>query len=162
MTLSRPEPIGSQDFGDFACGEAALDQWLVRRAQANQAAGASRTYILTEEDRVAGYYALAAGSVDALAVPGHFRRNMPDPVPVIVLVRLAVDTRWQGRGVGRALFRDAVLRAIAAGEIVGARGLLVQAISEEAKLFYERLGMIASPRSPLMLMAKFKDVQAAF
>jgi GNAT superfamily N-acetyltransferase len=158
MTLTRPEPLGSHDLTKFHCGEPALDLWLVRRAHANQAAGASRTYILTDGDGVAGYYALAAGSVDAAAVPGNFRRNMPDPVPVIVLVRLAVDMRLQGKGVGRALFRDAVLRASAAGDIIGARGLLVHAISEEIRDFYIGLGMVASPQSPLMLMAKFSDV----
>jgi GNAT superfamily N-acetyltransferase len=161
MTLNRPEPLGSHHLTEFHCGEPALDMWLVRRAQTNQSAGASRTYVLTENGRVAGYYALAAGSVDAGAVPGNFRRNMPDPVPVIVLVRLAVDLSWQGKGVGRALFRDAVLRASAAGEIVGARGLLVHAISDEVRDFYIGLGMTLSLQSPLMLMAKFSDVRQA-
>ena len=106
--LSPPEPLADQhDIGDFRSGEASLDDWLKRRARANQVSGASRTYVICEERRVIGYYALASGVVTVGTAPGRFRRNMPDPIPVAVLARLAVDRDWQGRAIGRARFGDA-------------------------------------------------------
>ena len=106
-----PEPLTeAHDLGDFSCGEASLDDWLKRRARANQASGASRTYVVCEDNRVVGYYALASGVVLVENAPGRFRRNMPNPIPVAVLARLAVDRECQGQGIGRALFRDAARR----------------------------------------------------
>jgi GNAT superfamily N-acetyltransferase len=120
--LSAPEPLADQhDFGDFDCGEISLDNWLKRRARANQVSGASRTYVVCENNRVAGYYALASGVVTVDSAPGRFRRNMPDPIPVAILARLAVDHDWQGRGIGRALFRDAARRVSQAADVIGIR-----------------------------------------
>jgi predicted N-acetyltransferase YhbS len=79
-------------------------------------------------------------------------RNMPDPVPVIVLGRLAVDSTFHGQGIGTGLLRDAVLRIVQAAEIAGIRAILVHAISEGAKRFYEKYGFASSPVDPLTLM----------
>src|SRR5215831_5344268 len=136
VSLLSPEPLGDDHQTDsFDSGEAILDDWLRRRARANQASGASRTYVACEGKVVVGYYALASGAIAQGAAPGRFRRNMPDPIPVVVLARLAVDRRYQGRGLGRALFRDAARRAVNAANTIGIRGVVVHAISEEARKF---------------------------
>jgi len=106
---------------------------------------------------VVGYYALAAGAAGHTQVSGRMRRNMPDPVPVMVIGRLAIDTRFQGRGIGSSLLRDAVLRTLRAAEIAGIRAILVHAISENAKRFYEKYGFIASPVDPMTLMITVAD-----
>jgi GNAT superfamily N-acetyltransferase len=161
--LLPPEPLAeAHDFGDFCCGEASLDDWMKRRARANQASGASRTYVLCEDKRVVGYYALASGVVLVENAPGRFRRNMPNPIPVAVLARLAVDSSWQGKGMGRALFRDAASRVAQAADAIGIRGIVVHAISQEAKNFYLALGFDPSPHEPMTLMVTLSDVRAAF
>lgn len=160
--LSPPEPLADRhDFGDFRCGEATLDDWLRRRARANEVSGASRTYVVCAANRVVGYFALASGMVMQEAAPGRFRRNMPNPIPVAVLARLAVDERWHGQGVGRALFRDAALRVSHAADSIGIRGIVVHAISEQAKEFYAALGFDPSPSEPMTLMVTLSDIRAA-
>lgn len=162
MTLRPPEPIADRhDLADFASGVASLDDWLKRRARANQASGASRTFVLCESEAVIGYYALASGAVALAQAPGRLRRNMPEPVPVAVLARLAVQANFQGRGLGSALFRDAVMRVLNAAEAIGIRGLLVHALSEDAKSFYLRQGLEASPLDPMTLMATLGDLRDA-
>jgi GNAT superfamily N-acetyltransferase len=136
----------------FACGTASLDDWLKRRARANQISGASRTYVAAEAGRVAGYYCLASGALALNDAPCGLKRNMPDPIPMAVLGRLAVDQTWQGRGLGAALLRDAVERTQAASAILGIRGLLVHALSDAAKAFYEHYGFVASPLRPMTLV----------
>jgi GNAT superfamily N-acetyltransferase len=159
--LLPPEPLAeAHDFADFRSGEASLDDWLKRRARANQASGASRTYVVCEGRRVMGYYALASGMITVENAPGRFRRNMPNPIPVAVLARLAVDQDWQGQGVGRALFRDAARRVAQAADAIGIRGIVVHAISEEAKGFYLALGFDPSPQEPMTLMVTLSDVRA--
>lgn len=133
------------DVALFSSGHLALDDWLLRRALANQDTGASRTYVIAEGKRVVGYYALATGNVAASEAPGKIRRNMPDPVPVMILGRLAIDEALQGQGLGSDLLRDAVLRTLQAAEIAGIRALLVHAIDEKAGRLYERAGFISSP-----------------
>ena len=123
--------------------------------------GASRTYVVCEEKRVSGYYALASGVITVESAPGRFTRNMPNPIPVAVLARLAVDRDWHGRGIGRALFRDAARRVSHAADAIGIRGIVVHAISEEAKNFYLALGFDASPREPMTLMVTLSDVRSA-
>lgn len=160
--LLPPEPLADQHgIGDFRSGEASLDDWLKRRARANQVSGASRTYVLCEGKRVIGYYALASGVVAVESAPGRFRRNMPNPIPVAVLARLAVHSDWQGRGIGRALFRDAARRVANAADAIGIRGIVVHAISEETKKFYLTLGFVASPSEPMTLMVTLSDIRAA-
>ena len=99
MSLSPPLPLADHhQVEDFTSGETSLDDWLKRRAHANQASGAFRTYVACDDAKVMGYYALASGALTVEAAPGKFRRNMPDPIPVVVLARLAVDRSHQGRG----------------------------------------------------------------
>ena len=141
---------------DFACGVDSLDDWLKRRAYPNQVNGASRTYVVTEGKRVVGYYCLASGALELSDTPTSIRRTMPDPVPVAILGRLAVDKSCQGRGLGVALLQDAVVRTAQAGGILGIRGLLVHALSIEAKAFYEHHGFVASPTQPMTLILSLK------
>jgi predicted N-acetyltransferase YhbS len=158
--LSAPEPLATNhQIADFSSGVAQLDDWLTRRALANQTSGASRTFVACSGMAVVGYYALAAGSVSVDEAPGRFRRNMPDPTPVVILGRLAVHHRYQGRGLGRAMSRDGARRIVSAAEMIGIRGILVHAISEEAKMFYRALGFESSPISPMTLMVTLADAR---
>ena len=151
--VGAPEHLTSaHDLAPFDSGVSAFDEWLKRHALANEQAGASRTYVICAGGRVVGYYALAAGGVAQGAVTGRVRRNMPDPVPVMVLGRLAVDRAFQARGLGSGLLRDAILRVLQAAEIGGIRAILVHAISDEARRFYERHGFAESPTDPMTLM----------
>lgn len=153
VQFSAPEKLtGSHDVSQFECGEPALDSWLTRRALQNEEAGASRTYVLRAGQEIAGYYALATGAIAHAEATGRVRRNMPDPVPVIILGRLAIASKFQGHGIGAALLRDAVLRIVQAAEIAGIRAILVHAISDQAKRFYEKYGFIPSPADPMTLM----------
>lgn len=155
-TLSAPQPLlATHRLDGFACGEVSLDEWLKRRAMANQSSGASRTFVVADgQDRVLGYYALAAGAVSHQMAPSGVRRNMPDPVPVMVLARLAVDHRAQGIQLGSALLQDAVQRAVTVSQNAGVRALLVQALHERAKQFYQHYGFQESPHHPLTLMLR--------
>lgn len=160
--LRAPEPLDPEhDIAGFDCGVASLNHWLERRAAANQASGASRTFVACEDRKVIGYYALASSAVAPAAAPGRFRRNMPDPVPVVVLGRLAVATSHHGQGLGRALFQDAALRVIHAADAIGIRGMVVHALSEEAKVFYQRLGLDESPLDSMTLMVTVIDLREA-
>ena len=149
-----PVPLTADlDTAAFTCRHASLSVWLAKRALANAASGASRTYVVCDaQHRVVGYYALAAGSIAAEATPGRLRRNMPDPLPVIVLERLAVHSDWSGRGIGSGLLKDAVLRSLQAAELIGVRALLCHAIDNEAKAFYLKHGFVESPLDPLTVL----------
>lgn len=162
MTVSAPEPLSEQhQLLAFDSGVPSLDDWLKRRAVQNQASGASRTFVCCDDGQVVGYYALAASAVAPAQAPGRFKRNMPDPIPVVVLGRLAVDKTQKGRGLGRALFQDAALRTIHAAEVIGIRGLIVHALSDDAKNFYMRMGLTVSPLDPMILMTTMADLQGA-
>jgi len=151
--IRPPEKLSAtHDLSDFDSGEPVLDEWLRRRALHNEASGSSRTYVVCVDKKVVGYYTLAVGAVVRAVAPGRVRRNMPDPLPVMVLGRLAVDKGLQHCGIGRGLLRDAVLRTVQAAEIAGIRAILVHAISAAAKRFYEGCGFIASPIDPLTVM----------
>jgi GNAT superfamily N-acetyltransferase len=161
LALSPPEPLTARhQLEDFNCEEPSLNEWLRRRAHANQASGASKTFVVSDGQKVVGYYALASGAVTAKSAPGRFRRNMPDPVPVVLLGRLAVDRAYQGQGIGRALFRDAALRVSHAAETIGIRGIVVHAISEEARKFYLALGFDPSPLDRMTLLVTLADIRA--
>ena len=146
----------------FNCGTSSLDEWLNKRALKNQGTGASRTFVICESNRVIGYYALATGSVERLIAPGSIARNMPEPIPVIVLGRLAVDTQYQGRRLGAALLKNAMLRTLSIAQNVGVRGLLVHAISEEAKQFYLSYGFQVSPNEPMTLLLSVQHLKRLF
>lgn len=154
--LSAPQPLAATHLLDeFGCGEASLDEWLRRRALANQLSGASRTFVVTDQGGcVYGYYAMAAGAVSHQMATGGVRRNMPDPIPVMVLARLAVDRRAQGIKLGAALLQDAVKRAMAVSQNVGVRALLVHALHDRARQFYEHYGFQVSPQHPMTLMLR--------
>jgi len=137
-----------------------LDDWLRRRALSNQQSGASRTFVVADENgRVRGYYALAAGAISHQLASGGVKRNMPDPVPVMVLARLAVDRRAQGLHLGAALLRDAVLRAVAVSRNAGVRALLLHALHEKARQYYEHHGFQPSPTHPMTLMLRLRGVE---
>ena len=157
--LGAPTPIQAfHDASQFTCRHASLSTWIAKRALANAASGASRTYVVcAAEHQVVGYYALAAGSVACAVAPGRLRRNMPDPLPVIVLGRLAVHSSWSGRGIGSGLLKDAVLRSIQASSLIGVRALLCHAIDDEAAAFYLKHDFVASPLDPLTMMLGLRD-----
>ena len=159
MTLQAPVPLlDTHLFDDFDCGVTSLNDWLKRRAVANQKNNASRTYVIIDENKVIAYYCLSSGALALNDTPSPIRRNMPDPVPVAILGRLGVDTIWKGQGLGAALLQDAVLRTMQAAEIVGIRGIVVHAISEEAKQFYQYYGFSPSPAQPMTLILSIKKV----
>lgn len=108
-----------------------------------------------------GYYALATGAVAQQHATGKVRRNVPESIPVMVLGRLAVDRAYQGRGLGSALLRDALMRTLNAASIVGIRAVLLHAVSEDAKRFYERAGFASSPLDPMTMMITLADVERA-
>jgi len=159
--LAPPAPIGPHhDLGAFASGHAALDDWL--RGRALRAEGrTARTYVVCAGEVVVGYYALATASALRVAVPGPLRRNAPDPVPLIVIGRLAVDARFQGRGIGAGLLRDALRRALAVSGTVGARAVVVHAIDAAAASFYRRYGFLPMPDSPQTLFLPIETIASA-
>lgn len=157
-----PEPLSStHELEDFDSGNTELDDWLKRRALKNEQGAASRTYVVCIGQRVIAYYCLAAGAVANIEAPGRVRRNMPDPISVIVIGRQAVDRSYQGKAFGRALVRDAILRTLQASEIMGIRAILVHALSEQAKQFYEKCGFTACKIEPMTLMLTVADALAA-
>ncbi len=154
--ISPPAPLTSDHRVDaFDCGEPVLDEWLRKRALGNQASGASRTFVVTDASgQVVGYYALAAGAVAHETATSAIRRNMPDPIPVLVLGRLAVDRQAQGMKLGAALLQDAVKRAVGVSANAGIRALLVHALSAQARDFYVHYGFQASTLHPMTLMLR--------
>ncbi|MGZ8917035.1 MAG: GNAT family N-acetyltransferase [Methylobacter sp.] len=155
--LSSPILLATDhELDDFTCNVDSLNDWLKKRAYSNQLSGASRTYVVSEGKRVVGYYCLASGALELNDAPTQVRRNMPNPIPVAILGRLAIDKSFQGKGLGVALLQDAVVRTAQAGGILGIRGLLVHALSIEAKAFYEHHGFVASPTQPMTLILSLK------
>jgi predicted N-acetyltransferase YhbS len=158
--LAPPEPLApDHELEAFDSGVAILDDWLKRRARRNETEGASRTFVLCPGRRVIGYYSLAAGSILHTVATGKVRRNMPDPAPVLLLARLAVDQSWHGKGLGADLLSNAILRALGAADSIGVRAILVHAISDQAKAFYERHGFRSSPIEPMTLMVTIDEAK---
>ncbi len=159
QSLTPPEKLrDDHDLSLFQCGEPSLNDWLRRRALQNEESGASRTYVVCVGLRVVAYYAFAVGAVAHAGAAGRVRRNMPDPVPVMIIGRLAVDREFHGHGLGQGLLRDAVLRTLQAADIAGIRAILVHAISSDAQRFYERHGFVRSPIDPMMLMITLAEL----
>jgi GNAT superfamily N-acetyltransferase len=160
MALQAPQPLEPHhSTADFDCGDDGLNRWLQPRALANQGSGASRTFVVCDGAcMVKAFVALASGAVAVAASPGRFRRNMPDPIPVVVLARLAVDQSVQGQGLARALLADAFERVAQASEQIGVRGILVHAASPGATAFYLHMGFEASPLDPATLVVRLSDL----
>ncbi len=151
--VSKPELLnGTHNTADFNCSDPILTEWLNKKALKNQKNKASQTFVICNDNNVIGYYALASGSVERVKSPKSLTRNMPDPIPVIVLGRLAVDSDNQGKGLGSALLKDAIQRTMYISEHVGVKALLVHAISDEAKSFYQYHNFIESPHESMTLL----------
>ncbi|MBX3490332.1 GNAT family N-acetyltransferase [Parvibaculum sp.] len=145
----------------FDCGKEPLNRFLIRNALQNQQANASQTYVLVMQDRVAGYHTLVVGEVAYEDAPERLKKGLArHPVPVMLLARLAVASDCQGRGIGPALLRDALLRTLQAADIAGIRAFMVHAKDDEARSFYEHFDFVASPSDPMHLYVLLKDVKA--
>lgn len=150
----------AHETGGFDCGKAPLNDFLTRYALHNQASGGARSYVLTRGNRVVGYYSLAPASILPEDAPARVIKGQGRyPVPVILMARFAVDRTEQGKGYGKALFRDALRRALSGAEVIGGRAFLVHAKDEEARAFYLKFGMEESPTNPLHLLLLFKDIR---
>lgn len=161
VRLTPPVPLrADHDVTAFQNQHDELVRWLQRRARDNEAARGSRCFVVYSGNAVIGYYALAAGAVERAKTPGAIRRNMPEPISAVVLGRLAVDTRWQGQGLGADLLQNAVLRALRASREIGARVLLCHAIDAQARAFYLHHGFIESTFDPLALMLDLRQAEA--
>ncbi|HHQ4479034.1 GNAT family N-acetyltransferase [Aeromonas veronii] len=159
MGITAPALLTFQhDVSAFSSDEPTLDIWLKERALKNQMAGASRTYVVCNDNYVIAYYCLSSGIVTTNEATGAIKRNMPREIPMILLGRLAVDTRYTGKGIGRALVNDALQRALQAADIIGVRGVLVDALSPTAKVFWESVGFQASGLDPMKLMVRISDL----
>jgi GNAT superfamily N-acetyltransferase len=160
LITQAPESIqNSHDISSFECGHPLLNDWLKRRALANHSGGATRCYVVLQANIVVAYYALSAGAVAASQATGNVKRNMPDPIPILVLARLAIDQGYQAQGLGKALLKDAVQRAMRVAKEVGVRALLVHAIDASAAAFYIKHGFSASPMAPLTLMLRLAETE---
>ncbi len=159
MALRAPVILTDQhDLQSFDCGVDPLSDWLRNRALANEVAGVSKTYVLTDETpTVLGYYAISASCIAHADVGAAFKRNMPNPIPMGLIGRLAVDKSLHKKQLGVALLKDAVLRIRQAGEIMALRGVMAHAISPEAKAFYEKHGFTAGKNQPMTLIMSLMD-----
>jgi GNAT superfamily N-acetyltransferase len=159
-SLTAPVPIKvGHDVRAFNSGVFSLDEWLQKRALKNEKTSVSRTYVTCKENRVVGYYCLSAGAVALREAPKKMTRNMPDPIPVLVMGRLVIDQQYQNKGLGKALLFDASRRTIQAGDIAGVAALLVHALSEEARRFYLSRGFLESPVQPMTLCMRLADAR---
>ena len=160
--LSKVEKLSSEHtVSVFTCGKPVLDEWLHRYALTNQRNGVAQTYVVHRSNTVVGYYSLSAGSVTRNSVPTRIAKGIPNyPVPVALLGRLAIDRSERGKGLGAALLKDAMLRVNQAAGIIGVRALLVHALDEEARAFYEHFNFVSSPLNEMQLMFLMKDLRA--
>lgn len=136
-----------------------MNKWLKQRAFKNESEGGTRTYVVCQGHKVVAYYSLANGCIAHTSAPGKIKRNMPDPIPVMVLARLAVDLNHQGQGIGTSLIQDAAKRTLKASEIAGIRAIVAHALNDQAKAFYESCGFQPSPIKPLTVMVTLKDIK---
>ena len=161
VDLSPPIQIGPEhDLSNFESGEPVLDEWLKKRALKNHSSVASRCFVLCAGNLVVGYYSLSAGAISHEAAPKAMRRNMPDPLPLLLLGRLAIDKHYHNRGLGSALLRDAMIRAVTVASGAGVFAILVHALSPEAKQFYLSRGFVESPLQPMTLIMTLETVRS--
>ena len=165
MSVHGYEPVRKLTAADavdtFDCGQPALNQFLQRYALVNQRANSAQTYVCCKDGQVVGFYSLAVGSVEPGEVSARVMKGLArHPVPVMILARLAVDLMHQGKGLGRALLKDALLRTLQAADIAGIRIVLVHAKNEVARQWYERYEFEASPTDPFHLYLMIKDLKA--
>ena len=161
MSLRRPESLDVQHrLEGFDCGKSALNDWLLRHARQAQGSGSAKTFVVADDDRVAGYFSLTVGQVDVLDAPERVRKGMGQyPVPVVILARLAVSAQDQGRGIGFGLLQDAIRRTMLIAEQAGIRAMLTHPIDHDAAKFYARFGFIASPLRERQLLLLLKDAR---
>ena len=161
MSLHGPEPLGPQHrLEGLDCGKPALNDWLLRHARQAQGSGSAKTFVVVDDDRVAGYFSLTVGQIDTLDAPERIRKGMGQyPLPVVILARLAVSTTDQGRGIGVGLLQDAIRRTMLIAEHAGIRAMLTHPIDEDATRFYTRFGFIASPLREQQLLLLLKDAR---
>ncbi len=153
--ITAPRLIAADDeLEDFDCGVSVLNDWLKRRAIANHVSGASRSYVVCGGGRVVGYYCLSAGAIAVSAATGSIRRNMPDPIPAIILGRLAIDLTARGRGLGAGLLLHAIEQTQQAAKIAGIRALLVHAKDKSSADFYHHFKFSPSTLDPMILMLR--------
>ena len=161
-TLSPPTPLlPDHDCRYFSSGVISLDEWLKKRALKNQASGASRCFVLCHNKKVIGYYCLSAGAINHETAPKNIRRNMPDPLPILLLGRLAIDKQYHNHGLGSALLREAMLRALHVANTAGIVAVLVHALSSQARQFYLSRGFVESPLQPMTLMMTLETIRHA-
>ncbi len=163
VKYSPPQRIKSTHIVDnFDCGELSLNDWLKKRAIKNDVDDASRTYVVCCKDRVVAYYSLHLGCIKHSEAVRKVKRNMPDPIPAIVLGRLATDVNHQGKGLAKALIKDMFLRAIQVSDLAGTKAVLVKALNENVSYFYQSFGFVQSKTDPLLLMKAIVEVRASF
>lgn len=163
MGIKAPELLTDEHVLDvFSCGKPELDDWLIKKALKNHKRNNTRVYVVCDDNnKVIGYYVIAMGSVQRESALSSLKRNSPNPIPMIVLARLAVDEGYKGRGIGVGLLKDCVLRSVHAMNVVGGAGILVHALDDEAKAFYKRFGFNESPIDAMTLMARVIDIEAS-
>ena len=163
MGIKAPELLTDEHVLDvFSCGKPELDDWLMKKALKNHKRNNTRVYVVCDDNnKVIGYYAIAMGSVQRESALSSLKRNSPNPIPMVVLARLAVDEGYKGRGIGVGLLKDCVLRSVHAMNVVGGTGILVHALDDEAKAFYKRFGFNESPIDAMTLMARVIDIEAS-
>lgn len=161
MSWSAPQALGASHLLEgFDCGKPGLNDWLLRHARQAQTSGSAKTYVVTEDQRLVGYYSLVVGQIDTLEAPGRLRKGMGAyPIPVVILARLAVAMQSHGHGVGAGMLKDAIRRTAAIAEQVGVRALLTHPIDEDATRFYLRFGFEASPVREQQLLLLLKDAR---
>ena len=161
MSLRGPESLDTQHrLEGFDCGKPALNDWLLRHARQAQSSGSAKTFVVAEDERVAGYFSLTVGQIDTLDAPERIRKGMGQyPLPVVILARLAVSVQDQGRGIGFGLLQDAIRRTLLMAEQAGIRAMLTHPIDDEAAHFYTRFGFIASPLREQQLLLLLKDAR---
>jgi predicted N-acetyltransferase YhbS len=164
MGVEAPLPLNqSHDLTSFDCGNIELSEWLKKKALKNQISGASKTFVVCDNQQVVAFYSLAAGSLEHQFVNAKVKRNQPNPIPVVILGRLAVDKTYQNKGLGLDLVRDAIQRVFSASEAIGIRAILVHAIDESAKTFYEqKCGFTPSGFQDKTLVLLLTDIEQTF